>query len=129
MTSAELPDGCADWVIIEDLRVQAVIGAYDWERDMRQPLLFSLRMLFDNRRAARSDALHDTLDYAAICAAIGALAADFGGELIEQLAEQCAQLLRDDFGVQALRLRIDKPLAALNLGAARVGVQICRDWR
>lgn len=129
MKPAHLPGDCADWVIIEDLRVAAVIGAYGWERDIRQPLLVSARMLFDNRRAAVSDALQDTLDYAAICAAIGVLAADFGGELIEQLAEQCAQLLHEEFGVQALRLRIDKPLAALNLGAARVGVQICRDWR
>lgn len=131
MKPADLPlpfDG-VDWVIIDDLRVEAVIGVHDWEWHIRQPLLFSLRLLFDNTRAAASGDLGDTLDYAVISEAIVALAAEFDGELIEQLAERCAQMLADDFGVQALQLRIDKPLAAMNLGAARVGIRICRDWR
>ena len=36
-----------DTVFIEDLRIDAVIGIYDWERRVRQTLAFDIEMAFD----------------------------------------------------------------------------------
>ena len=51
-----------DLVFIEDLRIQTVIGIFDWEREITQTVSLDLQMAFDISRAAESDAIVDTLD-------------------------------------------------------------------
>ena len=55
-----------DKVFIEGLQIETLIGIYDWERRIRQPLVFDVEMAFDNRKPAASDAIEDTLDYKAV---------------------------------------------------------------
>ena len=50
-----------DTVFIEDLRIETVIGIYDWERKIRQVVALDLEMAFDNRKPAASDKIADTL--------------------------------------------------------------------
>lgn len=113
-----------DTVFIEGLEIEALIGIYDWERRIRQPLLFDLELAFDNRRPAASDAIADTLDYKAVSKRLIEFVSqsDFG--LVETLAERCAALVLDEFGVQQLRLKLSKPGAVR--GARAVGVIIER---
>lgn len=113
-----------DKVFIEGLQADAVIGIHDWERRIRQTLRLDLEMSCDNRIPAGSDAVADTLDYDAISQRLTGYieASSFG--LIETLAERCAALVMDEFGVQWLRLRLCKPGAVRN--AVTVGVVIER---
>lgn len=113
-----------DRVFIEGLEVEVLIGIYDWERRIRQPLVFDLELAFDNRVPAASDAIADTLDYKAISRRIVALAQDSGHGLVETLAEQVAGVLLAEFPVRALRLKLSKPGAVR--GARAVGVLIER---
>ncbi|KGS11470.1 dihydroneopterin aldolase, partial [Pseudomonas coronafaciens] len=46
-----------DRVFIEGLEVDTVIGAYDWERGIRQCLRLDLVFAWDNRPAAAGDDL------------------------------------------------------------------------
>ena len=117
-----------DHVFIDDLRVETVIGVYDWERALRQPLLLSLELGFDNRVAAASGALAESFDYAAIATALREWAAAWNGELLEVFAEDACTLLRQRFGARDIDLRIVKPLAAQALGCARVGVRVKRTF-
>ena len=57
-----------DRVFIEDLRIQTVIGIFDWEREITQTVSIDLQMAFDISRAAESDDIVDTLDYKAVSA-------------------------------------------------------------
>lgn len=113
-----------DKVFIEGLEIEALIGIYDWERRIRQPLLFDLEMAFDNRRPAASDAIADTLDYKAVSKRLIAFvsASEFG--LVETLAERCAELVLREFDVAHVRLKLSKPGAVR--GARAVGVIIER---
>ncbi len=113
-----------DRVFIEGLQVEALIGIYDWERRVRQPLLFDLEMTFDNRVPAASDAIADTLDYKAVSKRIVALAEASSHGLVETLAEQVAAMVLAEFAVGALRLKLSKPGAVR--GARAVGVIIER---
>jgi dihydroneopterin aldolase len=115
-----------DIVFIQGLRIDAVIGVHAWERRAPQPLLFDLELEFDNRRAAAGDALAETFDYAAISARLQEFVRESRCQLIETLAERCAELLHDEFGVQRVRLRLSKPCAVSD--ATGVGVQIERDY-
>lgn len=116
-----------DTVFIEGLTIDTLIGIYDWERRIRQPLRFDLELGFDNTVPAASDAIADTVDYKAVSKRLIEFvgASDFG--LVETLAERCAELVQREFGVPWLRLKLSKPGAVR--GAVAVGVCIERGRR
>ena len=116
-----------DLVYIRGLKADAVIGVYDWERDIRQTLVLDLEMASDTRRGAASDAIADALDYAAISDAITALVEASSFQLLESLAEAVSSLVMQRFGVPWLRLRVGKPGAVA--AANDVGVVIERGER
>ena len=107
-------------VYIKGLRAQAVIGVYDWERLIRQPLVMDLEMASDTTRAAATDAIADALDYAAISQQVIALVEGSEFQLLESLAEAIATMVMREFGVPWLRLRLGKPGAVAE--AEDVGV-------
>ncbi|MDX8409549.1 MAG: dihydroneopterin aldolase [Mariprofundales bacterium] len=113
-----------DRVLIEGLEVRTVIGIYDWERDIRQTVRLDLEMAWDTSRAAASDAIADTLDYKAVSKRLISFveASSFG--LIEALAQGCAQIVLQEFGVPWLRLKLSKPGAVR--GSENVAVVIER---
>ena len=113
-----------DHVFIEGLEIEALIGIYDWERRIRQTLVFDIEMAFDNRIPAASDAIEDTLNYKAVSRRIVDYVSqsDFG--LVETLAERVAAIILEEFGVRSVRLKLSKPGAVR--GARAVGVTIVR---
>jgi len=115
-------ESVVDRVFIEGLEVDTVIGAYDWERDIRQCLRLDLQMAWDNRPAAAGDDLNLALDYASVSTRIQAFAAESQFILVETFAERLVQTLMDEFNIPWMRLKLTKPGA---VPAARgVGVEI-----
>ena len=113
-----------DTVFIEDLRIETVIGIYDWERKIRQVVALDLEMAFDNRKPAASDDIGDTLNYKAVSKRLIAFVESSSFQLVETLAERCAQIVLDEFKVPWLRLKLSKPGAVR--GSKAVGVLIER---
>ncbi len=113
-----------DIVFIEALRIDALIGIYDWERRAKQPVILDLEMAFDNRVPAASDHIEDTLDYKAVSKRLIGFVGDSSFGLVETLAERCAEIVMREFGVRWLRLKLSKPGAVR--GARAVGVVIER---
>lgn len=113
-----------DIVFIEDLRIETVIGIYDWERRIRQVVALDIEMRFDNTRPASTDQIVDTLDYKAVSKRLIAYVEAADCQLVETLAERCAAIILDEFNVQHVRLRLAKPGAVT--GSKSVGVQIER---
>jgi len=114
-----------DRVFIEGLEVDTVIGAYDWERDIRQCLRLDLRFAWDNRPAAVDDDLSLTLDYATVTARIQAFAEQARFELVETFAERLAAALMQEFGITWMSLKVTKP-GAIPAARGGVGVEIER---
>lgn len=114
-----------DRIFVRGLAVDAVIGVYDWERDIRQSLVLDLEMAWDIRAAAAADDLSRTLDYAAVSQRVMAFVSGSRFELVEALAEGVAQLIRSEFGVPWLRLVLTKP-GAVPAASGGVGVIIER---
>ena len=109
-----------DRVFIEALEIECVIGIYDWERKIRQPLSFDIEMDFDNRIPAASDAIEDTLDYKAVSKRLIDFVGNSSYGLVEALAEECCRIIIDEFGVSHVRLKLSKVGAVR--GARAVGV-------
>jgi len=113
-----------DIVFIKQLKVETTIGAYEWEKTIKQTLLLDLEMAWDNRAPAAQDDLTKALDYASVSQRITSWLELQQIELIETVAEQIAQLLLNEFSINWLRLTVHKPDAVSN--AAGVGVTIER---
>ena len=113
-----------DIVFIEDLRIQTVIGIFDWEREITQTVSLDLEMGFDIRRAAETDAINDTLDYKSVAKRLIAFVEGSEYQLVEALAEECARIVLEEFPVGWLRLKLSKPGAVR--GSSAVGVIIER---
>lgn len=113
-----------DIVFIRDLRIETVIGIYDWEREIRQTISLDLEMGTDIRRAGETDHIDDTLNYKAVAKCLIDFVEKSEFQLVEALAEQCAQIILNQFNVPWLRLRLSKPGAVT--GSQDVGVLIER---
>lgn len=113
-----------DIVFIEKLQIDTIIGIYDWERQVRQTVSLDLQMAHDNSKPAAHDDIKLALDYKAVSKRLIAFVegSEFG--LVETLAERCAQIVREEFGVSWLRLKLRKPGAVR--GSKAVGVIIER---
>ena len=116
-----------DIVFIEALEIDTVIGIYDWERQITQKVVLDVEMAFDNRRPAASDDIVDTLNYKDVSKRLIAFVGESNFGLVESLAERCADIIREEFGVPWLRLKLSKPGAVT--GSRAVGVIIERGAR
>ena len=124
ITNGENTCMTTDRVFIEDLRIQTVIGIFDWEREITQTISIDLQMAFDISRAAKSDDIVDTLDYKAVSKRLIHFVESSEFQLVEALADHCARIVLDEFPVSWLRLKLSKPGAVR--GSSAVGVIIER---
>jgi dihydroneopterin aldolase len=116
-----------DIVYLRDLRIDTVIGIYGWERRTRQTIIFDLEMSADVARAAESDDIADTLNYKSVAKRLIQFVGESDFQLVETLAEHCARIIREEYGVRWVRLTLNKKGAVR--GATDVGVIIERGER
>lgn len=97
-----------DVVFLHGVRIDTVIGIWEWERRLKQTLILDLDMGTDLSRAGHSDAIEDTIDYKAVTKRIFKLADERAFFLVEALAETLAQILLVEFGLVWVRIKINK---------------------
>lgn len=113
-----------DKIFLKDLRIEAVIGIFDWERCIKQTVSIDLEMAADIRTAAATDTIEDTLDYKAVAKRVISFVQHSEFRLIETLAEQVARIVVVEFGVPWTRVTLHKPGAVR--GSRDVGIDIER---
>ena len=116
-----------DIIYIQDLRIETVIGIYDWERKVKQTVVLDIEMAGDCRKAAQKDDVEDTLNYKFVAKRLIEFVGSSEYQLVETLAERCAAVVLEEFQVPWVKLRVNKQ-AALR-GARDVGVIIERGQR
>jgi len=113
-----------DIIFLSDLRVETVIGIWDWERKIRQTVSIDLEMSADIAKAAATDDVKDTLNYKLVAKRLQQFVGDSDFQLVETLAEKIAAIVLDEFDVEWVKVRVNKPGAIR--GARDVGVLIER---
>jgi dihydroneopterin aldolase len=113
-----------DKIFLTDLRIDAVIGIFDWERCIRQTVSIDLEMAADIRAAAARDDIEATLNYKAVAKRVIEFVKQSEYGLIETLAEQVARIVVVEFGVAWTRVTLHKPGAVR--GSRDVGIVIER---
>ncbi|MBJ6609598.1 MAG: dihydroneopterin aldolase [Candidatus Thiothrix moscowensis] len=113
-----------DIVYVRDLRLDARIGIYEWEKRILQKIRIDLEMAWDNRPPAASDNIKDTLNYKTASKRVIELVAQDHYELVERLAETIASTLMAELQIPWIRVTVGKPGAVR--GSSEVGVRIER---
>ena len=100
-----------DKIILTDLRIDTVIGIWDWEKRNPQTISIDLEMETDTKTASQSDSIEDALDYKAVSKRVQQFIQESQFNLIETVAENVAKIILEEFDVLWLQLRISKPFA------------------
>ena len=116
-----------DIVFLRALRIETTIGIYDWEKQIKQPVILDIEMASDIASGAATDRIEDALDYKAVSKRLKQFVGESRFELVETLAEHCAAIIREELGVRWVRLSVNKIGAVSD--ARDVGVVIERGER
>jgi dihydroneopterin aldolase len=114
-----------DTIFVHALKTEAIIGIFDWERQVKQTVVVDIEIGADIRKAALSDSIGDTLNYKRIAKRVLAFVEESSFHLVETLAEHIAMLLLEEFGVSWVRISLSKPGAIRS--SRDVGVTLERD--
>ena len=82
-----------DKIFLNELKVETVIGIWEWERKIRQTVVIDLEMSADIAKAAATDNVEDTLNYKSVAKRVQAFVADSSFQLVETLAERIAGIV------------------------------------
>jgi dihydroneopterin aldolase len=116
-----------DKIFLNELKIDTVIGLWEWERRIRQTVVVDLEMSADVAKAAATDDVADTLNYKSIAKRVQEFVSESSFKLVETLAEHIAAIIRDEFDVAWVLVRVNKPGAIR--GSRDVGVVIERGER
>ena len=112
-----------DKIFLNDLKIDTIIGIYDWERETLQTLRFDLEMDWDISIAAASDDIADTLDYGAIAQSIVSFVEASSYQLIETLAEDICTLLLTNYPMPKVKLTLSKPVELHGQNIAKIVIE------
>ena len=116
-----------DIIFLRDLRIDTVVGIWDWERRIRQTVSIDLEMAADIAGAAATDSIDDTLNYKRVAKRLIAYVEASEFQLVETMAERIAEIVLGEFEVPWVRVTVNKPGAIR--GSRDVGVRIERGTR
>ena len=112
-----------DIIYLHDLKIERVVGIWEWERRIKQTVILDLDMATDIRRAAATDHIDDTLNYKAVAKRIIQYVGDSQFQLVETMAEKVAEILLSEFKLKWARVRINKRGAVRGVGDVGVIIE------
>jgi 7,8-dihydroneopterin aldolase/epimerase/oxygenase len=122
-----------DKIFLHALKTEAIIGIFDWERQVKQTVIVDIDIGADVRKAALSDSIEDTLNYKRVAKRVLAFVESSQFHLVETLAEYLAMLILEDFAVAWVRISLSKPGAIRSSRDVGVVLERNRDdlerWR
>lgn len=98
-----------DIIFIEQLSVFTTIGVYDWEQSIQQKLLLDIEMVWDKHHAAKNDQVEYCLDYAQVSQMVINHIETKKFSLIEQAAQEVADIILNNFNSCWVRVKVCKP--------------------
>jgi len=118
-----------DILFLRDFRLDLIIGIYEWERKVPQPVRLDLEIGLPHSRAGSSDQVADTIDYGAVALRVKNFLHHTPQPitLVESVAEHVATLVREEFGAPWVKVSVTK--FAIVPGIKELGITIERGSR
>ena len=114
----------SDRIFLRGLEIDCIIGFIEWERRIKQTVVVDIELPVDCQRAAQSDDVADTVDYKKVSKRIIGFIEASEFKLVETLAHRVAMLVLEEFGLEWVRLSVNKPGAIR--GSRDVGISLER---
>ena len=116
-----------DNLSIEGLKVDTIIGVYQWEREVKQSVIIDLVLEIKSTRSGFEDSIEFAVDYVAVSDMVSNLVQSSSFLLIESLAEAIAGKLLKEFAIRSIRLKLSKPSAIQNAANVSITIERSRD--
>jgi 7,8-dihydroneopterin aldolase/epimerase/oxygenase len=113
-----------DKLFVRDLRVEAIIGFWEWERRVKQIVSIDLEIATDSKAAASVDEVEAALNYERLAERVLEFVGASQFKLVETLAEAIARIVVSEFGAAWVKVSVAKPGAIPR--AREVGIVIER---
>ena len=110
-----------DRLDITALQVSARIGVHDWEQCIEQRLFIDIGIVGDFKNT--NDDLDKTIDYDQLSQMVIAFVKDTPFRLIETAAEKIAALIKSEFQVSSVTVRVSKPDAIKEAGSVSMTIE------
>ena len=94
---------------IKNLKMQALIGTNDWEREEKQEVIINAQFEFDGSRVSVTDNLNDSIDYKALNKKIISFVESSKFYTLEELTSSVLKLVMEDKKILKAKIEIDKP--------------------
>jgi dihydroneopterin aldolase len=113
-----------DKIFLRELRIETIIGFWEWERRIKQVVSIDLEIGTDARVAAASDAIAGTLNYEQLAKRLVEFVGASQFQMVEALATAVGRIVVREFEAPWVKVSVAKPGA---VPAARdVGIVIER---
>lgn len=105
---------------ITDLKLRAIIGIHDWEREHKQDVIINIQIQYDSAKACETDAIEDTIDYKVITKRVIKEVEPSNFFLLEKLTKLILDIVMDYPKVEEVAVRVDKPFALRFAGSVSI---------
>ena len=112
-----------DHIYIQNLTLPILIGTLPHERIHPQNITINIEFSYDMRKAGNSDDLHDAVDYSAVEQRVTEVAMNSSFHLLEALAERIAQSVLEFPMIEHVKVRLEKPAAAIRAQAIALEIE------
>jgi 7,8-dihydroneopterin aldolase/epimerase/oxygenase len=116
----------SDRILISRIDCLASVGVTPEERALKQRLFVDLEFLVDAKKAARMDAIEDTIDYGKVAAAVAEVCASQPFHLIETIAERIADRVLSEFPTTGTKVLLRKIAPVSEPAVEYVSIEIVR---
>ncbi len=99
-----------DFIVIKKLKLETYIGIHAKEQSVKQPVIMNIKMAVSNRAALSND-INDAINYKVVHDEVTNFVVNGRFLLLENMAEQIANLLLKNFSINYVKIHIDKPKA------------------
>lgn len=96
---------------IKNLKAKTILGVYDWEKQVKRPVIFNIKIDFDCSKVSKTNSLSDTIDYNKLSLKIIEHTESSSYELIETLLNEVVDIILSEELVKKCEVEIDKPAA------------------
>ena len=125
MDSPNVESRAVDKLFVRELKIETIIGFWEWERRVKQTVSVDLEIATDARVAARVDSIDAALNYERLSQRVIEVVGAAQFKLVETLAEAVATIAVQEFGAPWVKVTIAKPGAIPT--ARDVGIVIERN--
>ena len=114
------------WIELRGLSVSARIGVSDAELEVERPLLIDIDLIPSSTRATETDAITDTVDYAAVAALAQRVTTAQPHRTLERLAARIADAVIAEVDCAEVGVRVAKPEPPMEQRVDHVAVRVAR---